>query len=92
MKPSPQPLSPAALAALQRGNKIEAIRLHREQTGLGLKAAKDAVDAHEAGSAAPPRRSAPGEVPRAGGRRTLWLIAAVVLGFIAYRLLFAADV
>ena len=26
--------------------KIEAIKLHREQTGLGLKAAKDAVEAY----------------------------------------------
>jgi ribosomal protein L7/L12 len=26
------------------GNKIEAIKLYREQTGLGLKEAKDAVD------------------------------------------------
>ena len=28
------------------GKKIEAIKLHREQTGLGLKEAKDAVDVY----------------------------------------------
>jgi ribosomal protein L7/L12 len=30
------------------GNKILAIKLHREQTGLGLKEAKDAVEAYMA--------------------------------------------
>ena len=34
-------------AALAAGNKIEAIKLYREHTGLGLKEAKDAVDAME---------------------------------------------
>lgn len=29
---------------IKRGNMIEAIKLYREQTGLGLKEAKDAVD------------------------------------------------
>ncbi len=44
-------LPPEALAevraALAAGNKIEAIKLYREHTGLGLKEAKDAVDAME---------------------------------------------
>lgn len=31
-------------AALFAGNKIQAIKLYREQTGLGLKEAKDAVE------------------------------------------------
>lgn len=39
-------LLPASVqAALNSGNKIEAIKLLREQTGLGLKEAKDAVEA-----------------------------------------------
>lgn len=33
------------LTAMQQGNKIEAIKLMREHTGLGLKEAKDAVEA-----------------------------------------------
>lgn len=37
------------LAALRTGNKIEAIKRLREATGLGLKEAKDRVEAHEAG-------------------------------------------
>lgn len=32
-------------AALEAGNKIEAIKLYREMTGLGLKEAKDAIEA-----------------------------------------------
>jgi len=34
---------------LRQGNKIEAIKVYREMTGLGLKEAKDAVDAIERG-------------------------------------------
>ncbi|MGH8105740.1 MAG: ribosomal protein L7/L12, partial [Arenimonas sp.] len=37
----------SVMAALQSGNKIEAIKLLREQTGLGLKEAKDAVEGME---------------------------------------------
>ena len=38
-------LSPEVQAAgLDPGRKIEAIKLHREQTGVGLKEAKDAVE------------------------------------------------
>ena len=50
--PTP-PLTDAQLNAisdaLRAGNKIEAIKLHRKATGLGLKEAKDEVEAIEAG-------------------------------------------
>jgi ribosomal protein L7/L12 len=36
-----------ALNWLRKGNKIEAIKVYREATGLGLKEAKDAVEALE---------------------------------------------
>ena len=49
-----EPLSPAALSALQRGDKIEAIKILREQRNLGLKEAKEAVEAYLR-SPAPPR-------------------------------------
>lgn len=39
-------LPPAALDALARGNKLEAVKLVREASGLGLAEAKDLVDAH----------------------------------------------
>jgi hypothetical protein len=49
---TPAPLATASsgvpsgvLDALRQGNKIEAIKLYRKQTGLGLKEAKDAVEA-----------------------------------------------
>ena len=45
-------LPEAAIAALSRGDKVEAIRLVREATGLGLKEAKDAVERHAAGEPA----------------------------------------
>jgi hypothetical protein len=35
--------------ALRAGNKIEAIKLHREATGLGLKESKDEIEAIETG-------------------------------------------
>jgi ribosomal protein L7/L12 len=38
------PLSTAAISALHRGNKIEAIKIVREELNIGLKEAKDAVD------------------------------------------------
>ena len=48
------------LGLLQRRNKIQAIKLLREHTGLGLKEAKDAVEALERSPAA----TLPGIVPR----------------------------
>ncbi|KAB2844938.1 MAG: hypothetical protein F9K47_01900 [Burkholderiales bacterium] len=82
-------------AALARGNKIEAIRLLRQATGLGLKDAKDRIDAAEAGgqraSSGFPADStpglSPGEVPRprAGRWAFLLVLAALVLGYWFYR-------
>jgi ribosomal protein L7/L12 len=47
--PAPPPmagdLEQQVLVLLQGGKKIEAIRVYREQTGVGLKEAKDAVEA-----------------------------------------------
>ena len=41
-----EPLPPEAIDALQRGNKIEAIKLVRAAQRLDLKDAKDRVDAY----------------------------------------------
>lgn len=54
--------------AMQAGNKIEAIRLLRQQTGMGLKEAMDAVEASSPAST----KYSPGEVPRRF--RPSWLI------------------
>jgi ribosomal protein L7/L12 len=40
-------LSPQIQDALRRGNKIEAIKIYRELTGVGLAEAKDAIDLAE---------------------------------------------
>ena len=40
-------LAPDVVQLINSGNKIQAIKLHRERTGVGLAEAKDAVDAFE---------------------------------------------
>ena len=40
-------LSPQVQDALRRGNKIEAIKIYRELTGVGLAEAKDVIDRAE---------------------------------------------
>lgn len=40
-------LSPQIQDALRRGNKIEAIKIYRELTGVGLAEAKQAIDQAE---------------------------------------------
>lgn len=40
----PEPEAADLLAHLVRGEKIQAIKLYRERTGVGLKEAKDAVE------------------------------------------------
>lgn len=55
------------VALLEAGQKIEAIKRLREQTGLGLKEAKEAVEAHPAGASSRPERLAPGEVRSSTG-------------------------
>jgi ribosomal protein L7/L12 len=42
------PITPEIAEAIRSGRKIEAIKLYREAHGVGLKEAKDAVDAYEA--------------------------------------------
>ena len=63
--------------ALKRGNKIEAIKLLREQTGVGLKEAKEAVDA--SGIEGP--AESPGAITRA---KVPWAIIAVVVALLLY--------
>lgn len=75
------------LAALANGQKIEAIRLLREATGLGLKEAKDAVEAVETTEARTGLQAglAPGEVRPSKGRWWPWLAAgAVAVGAYAF--------
>jgi ribosomal protein L7/L12 len=79
------PLPPEVLSALEQGNKIEAIRLMREKTGLGLKEAKEAVDAYDHTNANAGGLS-PGEVP-ATSTGMWWIAALIVAVLIGYFLL-----
>lgn len=84
MNPS-APLPQAALSALQQGRKIEAIKLVREAEGLGLKEAKDRVEAYVAGDPMLKERLA---AESAGGLRgCLIAVALLVLGAIVFFLL-----
>ena len=77
--PAPQQLQLPleAVQALRRGNEIEAIRIVREKARIGLKEAKDTVDAYRRGN--PDVRSglSPGEVP--AGRNEYWAIAVIAI-------------
>jgi ribosomal protein L7/L12 len=39
-------LSAEAITALEQGRKIEAIKIYREATGVGLKESKEAIEAY----------------------------------------------
>jgi ribosomal protein L7/L12 len=70
------------VATMRSGNKIAAIGLLRERTGMGLAAAKEAVEAIRLERPGGQAGLSPGEVPR--GRGGLgWLAAAAVLAAIA---------
>jgi len=71
-----QDLPAEVAAALERGQKIEAIKLLRELRGIGLKEAKDAVDDYR------PERQLDGvSVVQSGGHDAIfWLFGVLVLG------------
>ncbi|MCW5650589.1 MAG: hypothetical protein KIS62_12650 [Ramlibacter sp.] len=74
----PPPLPSAVRDALQAGRTIEAIKLYRESSGLGLKEAKDAIDQYRESMgdhAADTSTRSPGEVPRSGPGK--WIAAAL---------------
>ena len=76
--PTADKLPPEVMAALQRGEKVEAIKLLRAATGLGLKESKDLVDAVQVeASTAGDTHLAPGELPRPGN--TVWIVVCLVI-------------
>ena len=77
------PLPANVVEALQRGNKMEAIRLLREETGLGLKEAKERVEAEPQSPRVNRGSGSPGEVVRSGGL-ILWGVALVVGVVVVY--------
>ena len=81
---------PAEVAeALRQGKMIEAIKLLRAHTGLGLQASKDRLDslkAHAQGEL--PDGLSPGEMPHTNGR---WGLALILLGALAAYYFFAGS-
>lgn len=71
----------AAIAALQEGNKILAIKLVREARGLGLKQANDEVSTYIASS--PELREKFAAIAARGRRGCLMTIAIVVAVIVA---------
>ncbi|MEO8102498.1 MAG: ribosomal protein L7/L12 [Betaproteobacteria bacterium] len=80
---APGALPPAVMHALRQGRKIDAIKLLREHTGLGLKEAKDAIDAAARQSGMRAEGLSPGEVRRSG-QVFWWIVAAAVAGAAAW--------
>lgn len=74
-------LPPGVVEALQQGQKIEAIRLMREQAGLGLKEAKEAVEAYERTRAPTLSDLSPGQVGDTGSG--IWWVVVLVLVCVA---------
>ncbi len=79
-------VSDAVIAAVDSGHKIEAIKLLREETGLGLAEAKDVVDA----LARSRKKSAPSTSPGmaeeggAGGMIRMIIAIVIILGLYFY--------
>ena len=83
VSPLPEPVA----EALRRGNKVEAIKLLREKTGLGLKEAKDWVDASSQEMQSKVGMGAPGEVSRSGSLIWYVVAAVAVAALVAYYVL-----
>lgn len=81
--PAPPALSPSAIAALYKGNKIQGIKIIREERNIGLKEAKDAVEEY---LAIQPSLQSTLNAARSGAKRSflLWLVMTTVLGMVAY--------
>jgi hypothetical protein len=80
-------LPPDAVGALERGRVIEAIKIVRVATGLGLKESKDAVDAYLAANPALKERNAAtaSEFNRAGLMLFVFLALAGVVLYLVLR-------
>lgn len=72
------PLPAEVVNAIHAGRKIEAIKLLREDRNLGLKEAKQAVDAYIRANPSVPQ-------PKSGGGGLLILVVLVLLGYALYR-------
>ena len=81
------PLSPSAIAALHDGNKLEAIKIVREEHNIGLKEAKGAVEAYVRTQPALESTLAAAQA-RTKQSALLWLVVLVGLGLFSFYFLF----
>ena len=79
----PKPLPEAVVAALQKGQKIEAIKILRQESGIGLKEAKDRVDRYVLSD---PLLQRSMQMAQEESRRgcLLWLVVGIVLAASVY--------
>ena len=87
-------VSEAVLQAAKSGRKIEAIKLLRAETGLGLKEAKHFVEALNRGEdpgavIAPPVIAPPAMQEEGGASGFIKMVAAIIVLVIAYSIFFA---
>ena len=71
-------------AAIQQGKKLEAIRLFREENGVDLKEAKDAIEAAFEGRQVMAADVSPGMVAQTGSPLKWLAVAAVVAAIVVY--------
>ena len=74
----PRPLPLHVLEALNQGRKVEAIKMLRDEEGLGLREAKERVEAHLASN--PGVRDATVVRPAGAGR---WMALVLVVALLA---------
>lgn len=90
-QPNTGPQLPAqAINALSRGRKIEAIKMVHKQTGLGLKASKELVEAYEQQHPQPHAASTPVGITANNNRHSVTvgilvlLLVALMLGLMFF--------
>ncbi len=84
LKGHSSPMSAQVNAAIEQGNKLEAIKLFREQNGVGLKEAKDAIDAAFEGRQTMAADASPGAVAQTGSLLKWLAVVAVVAAVAIY--------
>ena len=84
--PIPEELSPAVMSAIMSGKKIQAVKLLRQETGLGLREAKAIVDAVSAQQGVESGTPIPGFSEEGGANGLLAIGVAAVFAYVLYRL------
>ena len=82
-------IPPDVLAALAAGNKIQAIKLVREHTGLGLAQAKRLVDDLARSQEGMPPASQPQFTEVGGSKSLVVIVVACVVAWLLYQVLVA---